>query len=172
VLELDLAADLDDDDDDGVADGSSPRLSGAARADLVSLPGDVRGPWRVAASVGARVVVDGAPVAGGATGPAGRPVSVQGLAPGRWTGDVGPARLVARVLAATPVDGAGRLTWGDVVSPPEAPAGEVRAVTLLDAGARPVGRANGRWYPFGNIPGGLMLVPEPEARGASGRVEL
>jgi len=98
-----LFVDSDDDDDDGVADGSAGLVHGAATRDLLPLPSGVRVEWTPSALF--RVLAGGRPVSA-ALGRRG-PFSVQGLAPGGATLSIERAPFELAVLDALLVDGRG-----------------------------------------------------------------
>ena len=81
-LEIDTVADLDDDDLNGLPDGSEASLAPGARVDVVPLDASLTGSTLVAESGGdhARILVAGHPLAWGERVPAG--AGVQGLSPG------------------------------------------------------------------------------------------
>jgi hypothetical protein len=55
----------------------------------------------------------------------------------------------------------GKLTWGEDVTLPEPPLGEPHTVTYVGPDGTVLDSATGQYYPYNDIPGGYMLVPEP-----------
>jgi hypothetical protein len=55
----------------------------------------------------------------------------------------------------------GKLTWGDDITLPEPPLGEPHTVTYVAADGTVLDSATGQYYPYNDLPGGYMLVPEP-----------
>ncbi len=55
----------------------------------------------------------------------------------------------------------GKLTWGDDITLSEPPLGDPHTVTYVDADGKVVDSATGQYYPYNDLPGGYMLVPEP-----------
>ena len=80
ALELQLSADLDDDDANGVRDGLDAVVRGAARRDVVPLPALAYGKRAVLSGDAARIVWRGAPLTLPAALPAG--AELQGVRPG------------------------------------------------------------------------------------------
>ncbi len=87
-LKLEVVADRDDDDADGVPDAEEAYLPPSARADLVALPAALTGAALRPMSGGehVRVVVAGHPLGWGVALPAG--ASLEGISPGRMSGVV------------------------------------------------------------------------------------
>lgn len=54
----------------------------------------------------------------------------------------------------------GRLSWGDSVTLNEPPLAEPHTVSYLGADGTTVGTTTGFYYPYNDLPGGYMLVPE------------
>ncbi|MBI2392448.1 MAG: hypothetical protein HYV09_22880 [Deltaproteobacteria bacterium] len=65
------------------------------------------------------------------------------------------------------VAGDGRLTWGDRVMLPEPPLAEPHTVRWLDASGTVLESATGHYYPYDDLAGGYMLVPEAPIGAAS-----
>jgi hypothetical protein len=57
----------------------------------------------------------------------------------------------------------GKLTWGDTLELQEPPIAEPHTVRYLDEAGRLLDTATGAYYPYGDLPGGYMLVPEAPA---------
>ena len=55
----------------------------------------------------------------------------------------------------------GKLTWGDDITLAEPPIGEAHTVTYLGADGKVIDTATGQYYPYNDLPGGYMLVPDP-----------
>ena len=55
----------------------------------------------------------------------------------------------------------GELTWGQETTLAEAPSSEPRTLTYVASDGRVIGKATGYWYPYQDIAGGFLLVPEP-----------
>ena len=98
-----LFVDGDDDDDDGVADGTAARVAGAAARDLLPLPAGVHVDWTPSALF--RVIADGRPVTA-APGRRGT-LALQGAAPGTASLSLEGAPFELAVLDALLVDGRG-----------------------------------------------------------------
>lgn len=98
-----LFVDGDDDDDDGVADGTAARVAGAAARDLLPLPAGVHIDWTPSALF--RVIADGRPVTA-APGRRGT-LALQGAAPGTASLSLEGAPFELAVLDALLVDGRG-----------------------------------------------------------------
>lgn len=60
------------------------------------------------------------------------------------------------------LDGAGRAKLGQRVMLTEEPSGELRVVDVLDQRGVLRRRDSARFYPYSDLPGGFLLVPEPE----------
>lgn len=58
------------------------------------------------------------------------------------------------------VAGDGKLTWGDAIELREPPLAEPHTVRYVDAAGQVLETATGAYYPYGDLPGGYMLVPE------------
>jgi hypothetical protein len=74
-----------------------------------------------------------------------------------------PPVLYWKVLVG--LDGVAR--WGQPVTLRRPPSGDHRTVTLLDAAGKTLGTVTGSWTPFGDDPGGALLLPEPPANVAA-----
>jgi hypothetical protein len=61
-------------------------------------------------------------------------------------------------LVAVGIDGS--LTWGETVEPMEPPVGELTTYRYVGVDGSTISEATGHFYPYSDLPGGLMLVPE------------
>lgn len=57
----------------------------------------------------------------------------------------------------------GRLAWGDTITLTEPPLGEPETLTWEAEDGAALGTATGHYYPYDDLPGGYMLVPEAPA---------
>ncbi len=69
------------------------------------------------------------------------------------------------------IDVDGSMTWGDDVVLQSPPFSDPHAVTFDGPDGKPVATVVGNYYPYVDIPGGYMLVPEPTIAFHSMRVE-
>lgn len=68
------------------------------------------------------------------------------------------------------VDGAGRAKLGQRVTLTEEPSGELRMLDVLDHQGALRRRDSARFYPYSDLPGGFLLVPEPKPGDRSLRI--
>ena len=69
------------------------------------------------------------------------------------------------------VDMKGQLDWSSSMTLRHTPTGEPREIDLVDAGGKTTGTVTGHFYPYDHLPGGIVLLPEPELRGHAVRYE-
>lgn len=61
------------------------------------------------------------------------------------------------------LDGSGELRAGPRIELRTPPSGPARTVALLGAAGEPLGETQARYHAYTHIPGGILLVPEPDA---------
>ena len=61
------------------------------------------------------------------------------------------------------VDGHGGSQWGETIVPDDVPSSSPTAISFVDREGHDVGAVTAAFYPYGDLPGGFYLVPEPPA---------
>lgn len=104
------------------------------------------------------IKIGGRPIAGpSSTRPATPPVT----APSALLAANSPRPTTYRFIG---VDGAGKLSWGRTVTRTAPTSLPSHRVTFKTADGATDSEVQGHYYPYSDMPGGVVLVPEPEAR--------